>query len=801
MVRNYIIIALRNLQRNKLYTVINILGLAVGITCFVLIMLFVQDELSYDRFHTKADRIYRLIEKIELEGQGEESSSNPFPVGPTLKNDYPHLIDHAIRFTDLQVDKRTLKIGDQKFSEPDIFFADSNVFEVFDFGLIRGNPDKVLAGPNLIVISEAMAERYFPGEDPIGKQILYEGITNLEVTGILAEVPDQSHFRFQALISFPTLRQFMGQGLEKNWVWNPNWTYLLLAEGVTPAELESQFPNFIDKYYPAFIKTQITHYLQPLGDIHLKSHLDYEIEPNSSEDNIYIFLVIGIFILLIACINFMNLATARSARRAQEVGMRKVLGANRAQLVRQFLGESLVMSGFAVLVALFLLSLVLPFFNDISGKNLSQDALLQPGFLLSLILIGGVVGIISGLYPAFYLSSFMPVKVLKGKLKSQPLDRILRKGLVVMQFSISLVLIISTFFIYRQFSFMQNHDTGFTRDHIVVIPTKPGIVTKIDLFRDELLRDPHIKNATIMNEIIGVHHNVHEYNYEGMEPGKWIYFPSLIVDEHFVNTFDLEIVAGRDFSKDISTDDTLAILINETMVKNLGWGTPEEALDKQFFTPRGKERVTGVVKDFHFVSLKDKIRPFVLDITSGNARQFFTKNIAVRIDGSNIENTLNFIDGKWTELVPDHPFEYSFLESELNNLYRDEDKLADLVGYFSLLAIFIACLGLFALASFTAEQRTREIGIRKVLGASVMGIVRLMAGDFLWLILIANLIAWPVAWWFMHTWLSSFAYRTDLQIWVFAAAAVAVFGIAMLTILFQSLKAGRSNPVMALRDE
>ncbi|MEZ4828196.1 MAG: ABC transporter permease [Bacteroidia bacterium] len=801
MIQNYLIIALRNLRRNPLYAGINILGLAVGITCFVLIVLFVRDEWSYDKYHSKSDRIYRLVGKIDLEGQGEESSSNPFPVGPTLINDYPGLIEQVVRFFDFQVEKRTLRVGDVMFSEPDVFFADSNVFQVFDFPLLRGDKTTALKGPNLIVISEEMAKRYFGEEDPIGKQILYEGQVNLQVTGILGKIPPQSHFEFQALISFPTLRQYIGQTLEQNWVWNPNWTYILLKEGTSPEELEAQFPAFIQKYYPDFIKPQITHYLQKLTDIHLKSHLDYEIEPNSSETNIYIFLAIGIFILIIACINFMNLATARSAGRAKEVGMRKVLGAFRTQIIRQFLGESLVMSFLAVIASLLLIFLFLPLFNDISGKSLSANQLLEPEFLIALLVLGGMVGFISGLYPAFYLSSFLPVKVLKGKLKSQAGDKLIRKGLVVTQFAISLGLIISTMVIYRQFRYMQTASTGFAKDQVVVIPAKPVIVPKIEVFREALLRNSSIRSMTIMNEILGIHHNVHEYNYEGMEPGKWIYFPSLIVDEYFARTFDLEFIAGRDFSKDHPTDDTLALIINETMVKNLGWGTPQDALGKQFYTPRGHERVTGVVKDFHFVSLKDKIRPFVLDITTGGARNFFTKNIAVRISPGDTEPTLAYIEEQWAALAPEHPFEYTFLDSQINNLYKDEGKLADLVRYFSILAIFIACLGLFALASYTAEQRTKEIGIRKVLGSSVFQIVGLLARDFILLVLIANLIAWPLAGWFMHRWLSGFAYHTSLSLWLFFGAGLGVTGIAFLTILFQSLKAGSADPIAALRED
>ena len=481
--------------------------------------------------------------------------------------------------------------------------------------------------------------------------------------------------------------------------------------------------------------------------------------------------------------------------------MRKVLGAHKGQLIRQFIGESIVMSFLSLFVALFLISISLPFFNQVSGKEISQDLLLTPQFLCILTGIGIIVGIISGLYPAFFLSSFQPVKVLKGKLKSSRSNAFFRKGLVIIQFSISLILIISTVIIYQQFSYMRGADTGFTKDQIIVIPTKPEIVPKIEFFREEILQNPQVKNMTIMNEIMGVHHNVHEYNYEGMEPGKWIYFPSLIVNEDFVKTFDLEIVAGRDFSREISTDDTASIIINETMVSHLGWGTPQEALGKQFFTPRGNERVVGVIKDFHFVSLKDKIRPFVLDITSGNAKAFFTKNLAVRIAPEDMEKTLEHIGSVWSSMSPDHPFDYSFLDAEIDNLYRDESKLGDLVGYFSLLAIFIACLGLFALASFTAEQRTKEIGIRKVLGSTMYEIMQLLALDFMKLVLLANLIAWPLAWWMMQEWLTGFAYHTKIEWWIFLAASLAVVLISLFTVITQAYRAGLTNPVLALREE
>lgn len=805
MLPHYIKVAFRNLLRNKFYSAINILGLAVGLACFVLILLFVQDEQQYDRYHSKADRIYRLVEKIEMEGQGENSSSNPFPTGPAVLNDYPHLVEHVVRFFNWQTEKMTLNIGDpedpisiKKFNEPHIFFADSTAFQVFDFPLAKGNPEAVLKNPNSIVLSQQLATKYFGDEDPMGQQVLYEGQLPLLVTGVMDKVPAQSHFHMEALISFSTLKTIAGPNFGRSWVWNPNWTYILLKEGVAPAELEAQFPLFVEKYYPDFIKTQVTHSLQPLTAIHLTSDLDYEIRPNNKKSSIYIFMAIGIFILLIACINFMNLATARSARRAQEVGMRKVLGAKREQLIFQFLGESILMSVAALLVAMGIVRALLPIFNQLTDKTLVIDMVMSPSFVLMLAGIGLMTGVVAGLYPAFFLSSFLPAKVIKSKYGAIKGSRFLRKSLVVLQFAISLGLIIGTAVIYQQHQYMQSAELGFEKEAILIIPTKQPMIPKYEVFKEALLQHPDVLHVSHMNEIIGVHHNIHEYNYEGMEPGQWIYFPSLIVDEDFLQVMDIELIAGRNFSESHPTDDTLAVLINEAMIKELGWGSPEEVLDKRFNTIRGRERVIGVVKDFNAVSLNDPIRPFVLDI--GNL-PFFMKNVVVRFNPNNLQATLKHMETAWADVAPNHPFEYSFLGEQLDQLYAKESRLTNLVAYFSILAVLIACLGLFALASFTAEQRTKEIGLRKVLGASVGSIARMLATDFVKLVLISGLLAFPVAWYFMQQWLDSFAFHTAMPWWVFGVSLVTIMVISVLTVSYQAVKAGLTNPAEALQDE
>ncbi|QQS35417.1 MAG: ABC transporter permease [Ignavibacteriales bacterium] len=801
MFKNYLKIAFRNLLKNKIHSAINIAGLIIGITCVVLIFLFVSDELSYDRFHSKKDRIYRVIEKIDTEGQGEESSSNPFPVGPTLYNDYPHLIEAYVRFFNFQAPSLTLQVGDKKINEKKIYFADSTLFKVFDFPLAQGNPSTALASPNSIILTKELARKYFGDSDPLNQTMLFEGQFSLKVTGVFDELPSQSHFNFECLISFTTVYNIYGQGINNNWVWNPNWTYVLLKENIDPKELEAQFPEFIQKYYPAFIKPQITHYLQPLTDIHLKSDLDYEMQPNGDEADIYIFGIIGFLILFIACINFMNLATAKSVNRAREVGMRKVLGANRIQLIKQFLGESVLMSLIAVCVSILFIEILLPLFNSLSGKDLSAAFWSEPMIVAGLIIFGVIVGLIAGIYPAFFLSSAEPATVLKGTKKLGMKSEFFRKGLVIIQFTISLGLIISTMIIYDQLNFLRNADLGFDKSQVIVMPTRPPIIPKAESFKEEVLRNHNIRNFTVMNEIIGEHHNTHEFNYEGMEAGKWIYFPALMVDEKFVETFDIKIIAGRNFSKEIITDDSLGLLINESMVRHLGWGSPDEAIGKQFYTPLGQERVIGVFRDFNFVSLVEPIGPFVLDMPAKPFIGFFKKFFAVKVSTNEINSTLSYLEKTWSSYFPEYPFEYSFLNDNLDYLYKSQDNLGSLIGYFSLLAIIIACLGLFALASFTAEKRTKEIGIRKVLGASVTGIVGLLSKEFLILVILANLIAWPVTYFVMNNWLESFAYRTSIDVFTFITAGLIATLIALLTVSYQSIKSALANPVESLRSE
>jgi putative ABC transport system permease protein len=456
---------------------------------------------------------------------------------------------------------------------------------------------------------------------------------------------------------------------------------------------------------------------------------------------------------------------------------------------------------FAGILSLLFVNLLMPVFNQLSGKSLTMLSLFVPDFLLMILGIIVAVGLVAGLYPAFFLSSFRPVKVLKGKLSADRFNRIFRQGLVVLQFAISLGLIIGTGVIYLQYKYMQNTDPGFQKEHVMVIPAARPTVEKYELFKEDLKRDAHILHVSKMNEVIGVHHNVHEYNFAGMKPGEWIYFPSLIVDEDFVETMGLEVIAGRDFGKETPTDDTLGVLINETMVKERGWNSPQEALNQQFYTPRGRERVIGVVKDFHAVSLVDPIRPFVLDMVKGGLGTFFTKNYVVRLRPANLEQTLAHCEEAWNKVAPNHPFEYHFLNEQIDELYADESRLAKLIGYFSILAILIACSGLFALASFATEQRTKEIGIRKVMGASIGQIFGMLAWDFIKLVLIGSLLAFALAAYFLNDWLQGFAFHTGMPWWIYLVAMILVGALALLTVGFHSYRAGSINPALALKDE
>lgn len=799
----YVKTTLRNLLKHKTYSIINILGLATGIASFLIIYLYVSDEISYDRYHTKAGEIYRLVNVYDFEGVGENSASSPFPVAFTLKDEYPDMISNVTRVFNFQAPRSFVEYGERKFNERRFFFADSTFFKIFDYTFLKGNPETALNENGSIVLTESAAKKYFGNEDPMGKIIRFETKLELHVTGIIADVPDQSHFKFDFMGSMSSLRSTFGGNLPRTWVWNPCWTYLVLNENIQPSALEKQFPGFIQKYFHDAEKNNISLYLQPLTDIHLKSKLDYEIEPNNDISSVYIFAAIAIFLLLIAVINYMNLATATSASRAREIGIKKVVGANRIQLIFQFIGESLILSFIALIFALILSEFMLPVFNNLTSKSVSLNSVFEWQNILFLLGLGLFIGVLSGFYPAFFLSSFKPVKVLKSKLRVGTASGLPRKILVVLQFTISIMLIIGTLVIRNQLVFLRNTDLGFEKENILVIPVnRTPVAGEFITFKRELLNNPNIISVTSMDDIFGASHNTHEFRPEGYPDDKWQFYPAMVVNYDFVKTFGIKIIAGRDYQEENKTDPSTGILINESMIRHLGWETPENALGKKFRSLNGDERVIGIFNDFHPTSLHEKAGPFVLNMKEKQGEiLWFLKYLVVRIQPGSEKNVISDIGQLWNKSAPGRPFEYFFLDDELKNLYRDEENLSKLSLIFSLIVLFIAILGLLGLSSFLAEQKTKEIGIRKVLGATLPGIVKTISREFIWLILLSCLFAWILGYLTMTGWLNRFPYQTGLNWIIFIGAAAFALAVAMGITSIRAIMAARINPVVTLKYE
>lgn len=809
MFKNYLKIALRNILKYKGYTFINIAGLTIGIACCLLIILYVKDELSFDRFHTKADRIYRVIEHVKIDGVGEESASMPFPFGETIPIEFPDAIDASVRFFNFQSPTLSLEYGtsgEKRFNEPRFFFADSNVFQMFDFELVRGNPDEALDAPNSIVITESMIPKYFGNEDPMGKTMLFQNQVNLQVTGIAKDVPANSHIQFDFLASFSTMRPFFGGQYPQTWYWNPCWTYVLLSEGVSPDYVESRFPDIIDKFFPNIIKDKTTIFMQPLVDIHLKSNLDYEMGPNSDESYVYIFSGIAVFILFIACINFMNLATARSANRSREVGMRKVLGAFRIQLIRQFIGESILLSFISAILAIISVQLFLPVFNTFASKAVALNYFSDILLILSIFLIAIMVGAASGIYPALFLSSFQPASVLKGGTTKGSSNTLLRKGLVVIQFAISIILIVGTTILFEQLSFLQNKNLGFDKDRVIMIHAyNTNMATWYEAYKGQILQDTRVLNATVMEEALGSKNQTATYQPEGSPNNQSHQIPRLLGHFDFVKTLGMEMAAGRDYSKEFAADTLNSIIINEAAAKFFGW-TAEDAIGKRIDQGNGQQvlsrQIVGVIKDFNYASLHNAINPFILELPQNTFQMnIFMRYIAVKVRPDDFQNTIAFLKEKFENVVPNRSFDYFFLDDNLNKLYEAEAKMSKVFTAFSFLAIFIACLGLFALASFTAEQRTKEVGIRKVMGASVVGLVGLISKEFVLLVIVANVIAWPIANFVMDYWLDTFAYRVYFGWGTFFLSGLIALVIAMITVSYQAFKAANANPVDSIRND
>ena len=811
MIRNYFKSAWRNIARHKFISFINISGLTIGITCCLLILAYIINELSYDRYNENADRTYRVT-RIFYSRDGSENlhlSSIAPPFGPLMK----------VAFPDIQKVTRVLPNGttvfrykDKLFNEHDGFFADENFFNVFTVNVTAGDKKTALNDPYSLMVTPEIAKKYFGNENPINKTVILDNIKHeFKITGVFEPFPSNAHMHPNMLFSFNTLKDSLIYGekqLETNYGNNSFYTYLLLPKGYNAEMISHQLNYFLDKYVhmpgmPPNIKTsQATKLtMEKLTDIHLKSHLDDEIEPEGSMTRVYIFSVIAVFILLIACINYMNLSTARSALRAKEIGIRKVIGAQRKEIIRQFLGESVLATWVALILGMVLTWLLLPYSNSLAHLNLAFNSLFRWDILIGILCLPFFIGLLSGLYPAIFMSSFRPVQVLKGVLKVGSGSISFRKVLVVVQFSVSIVLIVATTVVFQQLSYIENKSLGFNKDHILVTSYSGTLTKQFESFKQELLKNPAIQ-AVGRSSRIPSGRLLDDQGAQIIEGGKSvptkIELKYITTDFGFMDTYGMKLAAGRNFSRDYLSD-TAGYVINETAVQQLGWKTPQNAIGKDLTYGNTKGKVIGVVRDFHFESLHQAIIPMLFFLPPPSSGYY--NSISIKVNGNNVQSAINTIRDTWHQYVPDVPFDYTFLDDRFQKLYDAEQQESQLFTIFSCLAIFIACLGLFGLSAFTISQRVKEIGVRKVLGASVPQIVVELSRDFMKLVIISAIVALPVSWIFMHQWLLDFASRIDLSWWVFLGAGIIAFIIAFATIGLQTVKAANVNPVKSLRSE
>ena len=794
--------AWRNLRKNKVFSIINILGLAIGLTCFMLIALFVYNELSYDKYPAEAKNIYRIHLSVTGNGDIALYPDVDVTVGEGIKNAFPEVkastrIYHVSDF---------VKYDDKQSKEEYLAFADSNFLQLFSIPLIDGNAANALVQPNSIVISKSFAKKYFGSDEALGKSLVIGPRKSVyKVTGVIDKVPDNSHFHFDAFLSLSTRRT-----TNATWSNLGYYTYLLLNENADPKKLEAKFPQLLAKYVVPEIQHDMGvslaeaqksvntfHFsLQPLTGIHLHSNTKFELEANGDIQYVYIFSVLAVFILLLACVNFTNLSTARAVKRAREVGIRKVMGSIKKQLIFQFLTESVLFTFFSMLCAYILIFFLLPYFNQVANKNISFDFFLRYQSILVMFSVSFIAGILAGIYPAFFLSSFNTIKVLKGSSFTQGSQRKpLRSSLIVFQFFVSTALIIATIIVYQQLHYMQNKKLGYDKDQVLFLPDARLLGSNQAAFKQQVLQDSRVVSASISRSVPGgeIMDGTEIYPKNGTANGTEIHANISHIDYNYLRTLGIHILQGRNFSKDYPTDSS-GIVINEAAVRELGW-TNDDAVGKTIVRSGQQEfKVIGVVADFNYASVKQKITAMMM---LGNN----SGGLIVKIKTSDIKGLLANLKKQWNAFNPAGPLEYNFLDEKFAALYASEQRTQKIFSAFAILAIIIASLGLFGLSAFVIEQRTKEIGIRKVLGASVQQVLLMVSKEFLLLVTIAFIISIPVTWWAMHAWLQDFAYRINISMWIFATAGIAVIIIALLTISFQAIKAAIANPVKSLRTE
>jgi putative ABC transport system permease protein len=794
MLKNYLLLAIKNCRKQKMFSVINILGLTVGIVCCLMIFLFIMNEFSYDRFHKNGEHIYRVMRKSHTNGASRDIPYLAPPYAKALLNDYPDAIKKAVR---IFPDNDLVTYNNISFNEKKVFLADSNFFQFFSFRLLKGNPASVLADPNSIVMTASTAKKYFGNEDPVGKVVSFNKKMQLKVTGIAEDVPANSHIEFDIVV--PT-GNWEHTPFFNQWTNNGVFVYVQLNPAVQPSHLMKLFPAFMEKYLGEWyrkmgFKNDLI--LHPLHGIYFETDSSFDREvKHGSKKMVYIFMSVAILILIIACINFMNLSTARAVDRSKEVGVRKVLGAVRRELTWQFIFESLLFATVAAISALLLLQLVMRAYTNFLGYELPAYWT-NPWVYVFTIGVILVIGLLAGSYPALMLSSFSPIESLKGKLKAGKHGAFFRKALVVFQFGISVLLIVCVAVVMRQMHYVRNSDMGFSKEQSMIVRLDNGAIWDKKLqFKNQVQADPAVDAVSLMTGEPGGFHDNYSFEVEG-HPGENLMFNTQFADFEYVKTLGLKIIAGRDFSPAFSTDSTNSVLINRTAAAQLGY-TPQQAVGKWINITGIKERrtIVGVVEDYHFTSLKNVIAPLVISTQKDDRRLAL-----IKLKTDNLPAAITRIGKIYAAAAPDYPFAFDFLDERFNKLYKAEVKQETLLTVFSIIAIGIACLGLFGLASYTAIKRTKEIGVRKVLGSSVENIVLLLSKDLLKPVLLGTVIAIPAGYFVMQNWLQNFAYRTSVHWWLFLAAAVIAVFIALFTVSVQAIKAALVNPVKSLRTE
>lgn len=806
MFKNYLKTAIRNLLRYKGFAIINISSLTIGIVGCLVIGLFVWDEWQYDKKIPGGENVYRIYE----ERKNNDVITYGAPVPPAyasfLKRTYPE-VDTTTRIL-MTLDKFLMEVDEKRNYEDKGWFVESSFFDVFPLKFVNGDPSTALTQPRTVVITEDIAKKYFNNENPINKT-LYIDKDTFAVKGVLAKLPEHFHLNFRYLMSLPSAG-IQRERMER-WTWHQFYTYIKLKPGANVQQLQDKFQAHIKKeIFPTLTQAGSTFlpFFQPLKDIHLQSaDFIYDNAVRGNQTYVKALTIIALFVLVIACFNFINLATARSFRRAKEIGVRKVIGAERKQLIIQFIGETILLSVLSMLLAIIATFFVVPLLNQFTGKSIAFNPFTNPILGLIILAAGVVIGMLAGIYPALVLSGFQPIKVLKNmKLIGSGGGAWLRQALVVIQFALSVLLIVSTTIVYRQTKYLNNADLGFNNEQVIYFQTRGDVDTKLETFKDEIKRSPNVASVTSGYGLPGDLYAGDGVTTIGPDGEKERSANVFLGDHDYVKTLGLRIIAGRDFSKDMATDVREAFLVNETAVKEWGFGTPEKAIGQPIhwnewvpqdtLNPVKKGKIIGVVEDFHYKSLHEKVTPSVIQIYP----QFVLK-VAVKLKTTDIKNTIAYINGVWNKFSPGYPLDYKFMDETYGAMYKAESKLSDLLWIFTVMAIIVGCMGLFGLAAFSAEQRTKELGIRKVLGANAFNIVGLLSKNFLVLVVISSLIAFPIAWWAMNNWLEDFPYRVNISWWIFGIAIIAALAIALLTVSFQAIKAALANPVKSLRTE